>query len=337
MNNIEYAFMAKELAQLEGRHFSKIWKTGEKSFRMKIGEQQLSLELPLRLGLAKYISPGDDGDMLVQRLRKILDNQKLASVSQYKSDRIIVFKFEKDTLIAEMFSKGNLILINADGKILANFRDESWKDREIGMGQIYKFPQSQGEPDLEKTLSEKYAIVCLMRLPLGKEYVKEMLFRCKIEEKRPGSSLSKDEISCLKKEYEKIISSLSPILFLKDGNPADYGLVDFAKNSGCEQIQAPSLSEAIEDYCRNPPAGGKSAVLEKLERRMAEQKSALATLESAEKEAKEKGDFIYSNYGKVQAVLDEAQSIGINALKEEVCSLPIVKKDGKKKEIEVEF
>ncbi len=342
MQNLEYSFMVRELRQLEGKHFSKIYRMGENSFRIKIGDSHLIIDLPFRVGIAKYLPKGEEGSGFTEKLRKELDNRKLNSIYQCGKDRIIALEFDDSVLFLEMFAKGNIILTDKQGKIVEVLREERWKDRTLKKGETYKEPQSSVIEELEKTLSEKYAIVCLIKLPLGKEYAKEMLERCGIEERKPGNTLSKDEISCLKKEYAAIVAEQKPYLFLENGKPLDYGLVKFKKyetgNAKLETKEMPTLSEAMEEYYANAPKPKTgNTKLEKLRRRLEEQLAALEKLKIEEKEAKEKGDFIYANYQKIEELLEMAKKAGMNNLGAVFKDYKIWKIDKEKKEIELEL
>lgn len=332
MQNIEYFYIVRELSQLENKHFSKIYSLGEKSFRMKIGNDNIIIELPIRLGIAKYLEKSETS-AFTEKIRKILNNQKLLKISQYGNDRILEFDFEKNILFLEMFAKGNFILTNNDRKIAAVFREEMWKDRILKNGAVYNAPKNEITENFEKTLSEKYIIVCLLKLPLGKEYVKEMLAKCRIDEKKPGNALNESEILSLKNEYEKILQNLKPYLFLENGKIVDYGLTKFKKYENLETKEMLSLSEAMEEFYAFASKEKKSEKIEALERRLNEQNAMLEKLKQEESEAKEKGDFIYMNYEKIEKILQSAKEIGIQNIDK---LNNVLKIDKRKKEIELE-
>lgn len=337
MQNLEYSYIVRELSQLEGKHFSKIYSLGGKSFRIKVGDAQIIIDLPLRVGIAKYISKSEEPTGFTEKMKKMLDNQKLMRVYQCGKDRIIALEFEKNVLFLEMFAKGNIILSGKDGKITEVLREEKWKDRILKRGEEYKEPKSGIVEEIEKTISEKYIIVCLLKLPLGKEYAKEMLARCGIEEKKPGNSLSEKEISCLKKEYPDILQNQKPRLFLENGKPIDFGLIKFKKYGNFEIREMPSLSEAMDEFYSSVPKEKKSGKMEKLERRLEEQLAMLEKLKQEEKEAKEKGDFIYSNYQQIEEILEIAKKAGINKAEEALKKYNILKINKEKKEVELEL
>lgn len=331
--------MAKELAKLQGERFSKAYELGDNTFRLKIGDSHLIVELPLRIGIAKYIKKEQESGRFIQKLKKTLDNQKLIKVYQQGQDRILILEFEAANLFVELFSKGNLILAEKSGKILDVFREEKWKDRILARGENYLPPPSTFAEKIEDAISEKYAIVCLMNLPLGKDYGLEMLASCKIEEKKPGTSLSKQEISCLQSKYSEILDNQKPLLFLKEGKPVDYSLFPLSKYSLLEQRVMPSLSEAMEEFYSFAPGQGKSPRMEKLERRLEEQISSLANLKEKEKEAREKGDYIHSHFQEIEQILELCKKSGIQNVAQALQSAgyKILKIEKAKKEIELDL
>jgi len=339
MQNLECTFMARELAQLEGKHFSKVYRIGERAFRMKIGDAQVIAQVPDRISIAKYIPKAGEQDGFVQNASRILDNQRLLEVRQLGKDRIIAFEFDKNTVYFELFAKGNIVVADKDGKIALALKEEKWKDREIGRGRQYKAPPNSFCNSVDETLSEKYAIVCLLRLPLGKDYAKEMLQRCSIDERKAGNALSMPEVECLGKEHSEITENAKPFLFLEKGKPVDYGLAGLKKYAGADfdVKETASLSEAMEEYYANAPEKKKNEKMEKLERRLEEQISTLEALRQKEKEAKEKGDYIYANYQKVEEILEKAKKSGINDVEKALRDYSIVGVDRKKKEVEIEL
>ncbi len=337
MQTIEYSYIVRELALFEKKHFSKIYKIRENSFRIKIGNSHIIVELPIRVGIAKYITKSENPNNFTEKIKKILDNQKLQKVSQCGNDRLLSFEFEDNILFLEMFAKGNIILTNKNRRILEVFREEKWKDRTLTKGLQYIEPQSGVVKNIEKTLSEKYIIICLLKLPLGKEYVKEMLTRCGIDEKKPGVSLTKNEISYLEKELENISENQKPYLFLENNIPVDFGLIKFKKYEKLEIKEMPSLSEAMEELYITIPKTQKNERMEKLEHRLEEQRFALEKLKKEELENKEIGGYIYTNYQKIEELLEIAKKAGINNLSEAFKNYKTLKIDKEKKEVELEL
>lgn len=337
MENIEYAYVINELAQLKGKHFSKVYKIGENSFRLKIGNEQIAVVLSVRIGLTKYIEKSLEPCGFTRKIKRTFDNQKLINVSQCGKDRIVVFEFEKNFLIFEMFGKGNIILTDKENIIIAVLRNEQWKDRVLRNEEVYKKPQNSIVDEIEKTLSEKYIILCLLKLGLGKKYAKEMLKKAEIDEKKAGDSLSKNEIELLKKEYQNILKNQRPYLFIKNDEILDYGLSRFSEYEKYEIKEMKTLSEAIDEFYFKTPKTQKSTKLKQLQHRLEQQIKSLEELNQRIKDARDKGDFIYANYDKIEDILKIAKKAGIENVNKALEKYTIAGIDKKKKEIELEL
>jgi predicted ribosome quality control (RQC) complex YloA/Tae2 family protein len=300
MSNLEYSFLANELSKLVGKHLSKVRKVSENIYRVKIGTSEILCEPGVRMHITKYIEPTEK-DRFVEKVEKELDNAKLLGVEQINNDRIIAFNFNLGILVFEMFGKGNIILVR-DEKTVTSLKNESWSDREIKAGKAYKYPR---KPSDELKVSDKYIIVSLTKLPLGKDYALEALARVEIDEKTPGSKLSKKQLESLENEISKIRTDAKPFLFLEDGKPSEYALAKLRQHSSLEPKEMPSLSEAADEYYNSVESPNEN--LEKLQRRLDKQKERLEKMLVEEKELREKGDYIYANYQEIESVLAEAK------------------------------
>lgn len=328
MDNLDYSFMVRELSKkLIGRHFNRIRRIGEGVYRVKIGSLEVLCELGVRIHLTRFLEEAEPPDRFVQKMEKELDNAKLISIEQVNLDRIISFVFNRGSLVFEMFGKGNIILVR-EGNIIDALKHESWADREIRPGMPYKAPPKK--PGAELELSDKYVIVSLMRLPLGKGYALEALRRAGIDEKTPGSGLSEGQVACLKKEIGLLRSSTRPLLFMRDGSIMAYSLTGLSQYSGYERREMPSLSEALDEY--HSSFVEVDPELEKLQRRLEKQEERLGSLSKDEVELKEKGDLIYEKYIEIESILAAAKSGKADGLERYKAII-----DKKEKSVEVEL
>lgn len=356
MENLEYSTIVAELQTLIGKHFSNIQMPGEGKYRLRIGSTDILAELGKRLYITRYIEEPLEADQFAKKVKKELDNSRLVSVEQKNNDRIVVFEFEcgKDesgkkqilSLIFEMFAKGNAIIISGkDNTTIAAYREEKWADREIKRNKIYSFPKSNiavNINDARKTSPGKYIVVCLMKLPLGKIYVKELLAKCGIDEKKPENGLTEKESDELEREFKNITGTKGAFVFVKEGSIVDYGVCPLAIYADAIAEKRKTISEAADDYYfkgKEPEIElKKSEKLQKLERRLAEQEKTLIETLALEKELKETGEFIYGNYETIEQVLSEAKKIGIqNVESQKGVSSKLKITDKKKKEIEIEL
>jgi len=303
MTNLDYSFIVKELSALAGKHFSRIRKLGEGLYRMKIGSTEILSENGIRLHATKYIEEAGIPDKFVQKVSKELDNAKLLSVEQINNDRVVSFNFNMGQLVFELFSDGNIILVR-DGKTVCAARYETWAGREIKAGEEYKPPPNIPSEKLE--LSDRYIITSLVKLPFGKEYALEALARAGINEKKPGSELSKEEVSRLEGELATIKKSASPYVFYQEGKPVAFSLAKLSEYKDMESRHFPTLSEAADEYYASVERPDPR--LEKLLQRLEKQQKRLPSLSEEEKKNKAKGDFVYQKYTEIERILELARA-----------------------------
>ncbi len=146
--------MARELdKELSGGFFDKAQQVGPQefklSFRTKNGRRDVLVRLPGLVNLTEYKIPSPKKPSnFVMMLRKNLSGKKLVKVTQHDSDRILVFDFGNKKLVLELFSHGNMILLE-DSLIKLVFRSEEWRDRKIKPGKEYIFPKKEADPESE--------------------------------------------------------------------------------------------------------------------------------------------------------------------------------------------
>ncbi|HSB46373.1 MAG TPA: NFACT family protein [Candidatus Bilamarchaeum sp.] len=326
MNNLEYSFLADELARgLVGKHFGRMRKLGENTYRMKIGSFEVLCELGVRIHLTKYLTESDSSDKFSEKLGKELDNAKLLAVEQVNKDRILSFVFDKGTLVFEMFGNGNAVLVRGGATVCAH-RYESWSDREIKAGAAYSSPRNVPSDKVEA--GDRYIIVSLTKLPLGKEYALEALARLGIDEKTPGTSLSGNKLLSIEQEIAKIRSGAKPYGFFDGARMEDFALTMLSKHKALEAREFPSLSDAIDEYYSKLEAPNPK--LEKLTERLAKQAERVALLEAEEKEYRARGDYIYEKYAEAERAIALAKAGKFEELGE-------AKIDKKEKSVEIEL
>lgn len=333
MLGLEYGYLVKELQELVGKRFSKIAKT-KSGYRMKVGSADLACRPGIRLYTTKYIEEAEDADAFVEKARKELKGKILKGIEQLNNDRIIVFDFDGFKLYFEMFAKGNLILVK-EGKTVSALRYEQWKDREIKTNKQYKPPEAPPQ-EIDEVLSGNYIIVSLLKLPLGRLYVEELLERTGTDEKTPGIELSKEQIKKLNNALEEMKKEFRPYLFYADEIPVDFGLLKFSKYGETEARETKTLSEAADEFYFRQPKTVKKPGIEKLERRLEKQEEYIEKLRKEEKELKEKGDFIYEHYQEVEEILEAARNSNLDEIEEKLSKYK-VKLNKKEKTIEADI
>ncbi len=340
MSSLEYAAVVQELQALVGKRFGRMRRLPGGIYRMKIGDAEIIIEPGVRLHRTKYMEEAETQDQLAQKADSELENAKLASVRQVNDDRIVEFGFEarktesgRAAIVFEMFGKGNAVLVE-NGVTLAAMKEESWADREIRKGRAYAYPKPNNVPTFREALSDRYVIIALLKLPLGKEYAQEILSRCGIPEKTPGTELTAKQAERIEAEVAAVRGAQSPLVFYEGGKPVDYGLAPFAKYA--ESRAFSTINEALDEFYWSAEHEVRNPELEKLERRLEEQEKRMTELEREEALHKTDGDYIYANYEAIERVLKEARAVPLDELEKKLAKLK-PKVDKKEKSMEIEL
>lgn len=268
----------------------------------------------------------------IMAMRKLLANGKIKSVSQHNLERIIIFEIEKagflHKLIIELFSKGNIILVDSQGVILLSFVSHSWKTRIIKKGEEYSSPPSRfnfldTNLDLFKTMlknSNKDLVRTLATtFNLGGLWSEEICLRARIAKNRSVEDLGEDEIERVYEVIAELIDQFKqrkfqPSLVYKIKN-GEKELVDMTpikflmyESEGYSIKEMESFSQAADFYWKEEVKKDERQIkfeseLAKLERILAIQKETRHRLEKEANELKRKGDLLYINYKKCEELL----------------------------------
>jgi len=319
--------MAKELSCLEGSRIQKIHSLGHNEFRFKLysansGDSLLLVDLKKRVALTKLVKEAPQSPpQLVMLLRKRLGGAVVKKVSQHGLDRVLFIDLDaKDgsyRLVFEMFSKGNLILLDEKGVVVACMRSEEWKDRKIKPRHPYSPPATSKldprdltEAKLSSLLNDKKIVACLAScLNLGSLFVEEALTRAGVDYSKKASSLSPEEIAGIHSAIHSVFEELSsptPRVFYEEGKAVDYSPIRLESKKGLEEKEFPTLSEALDEYW----GAGEEKEFEsklskkkgKLEQALEIQLSSVSEFEGQAEEAKLAGDKLYEHYQEVEAV-----------------------------------
>ncbi|MEM3556154.1 MAG: NFACT family protein [Candidatus Micrarchaeia archaeon] len=319
--NIELYCICKELQAVVGARLEKIYEIEKDEFRLRFhlptGDIDVFCKLRERINITQYLkeAPQKPSDFAMG-LRKYIEGARVKSVMQYGLDRVVLFEFERKNtflLIFEMFSHGNLILTDSNYKIIHSYRAEEWKDRKIKRGEKYNFPHSEridpfelNEQKLAALLDSKKLVPSLSsKINLSPSYIEEACRRAKLDLERNADSLSQAEIRELFAGFIEVIENVNkpqPTIYVSNGKYVDYSLFPFKKYENAEKIYFKSLSALLDDFYLHYEE--KEEKDERAEFRLKQQEKSLKELREKAKQSKEAGDLIYSNFNKVEAILN---------------------------------
>ena len=231
MTSADVAAMVAELTVGENTlldaKVEKIYQPDESEIRINLfirnkGRDNLIIESGKRFHMSKYLKESPKvAQSFPMLLRKHIMGARITSIEQHEFDRIVKIGLlrggEETVLIAELFSKGNIILTDKEGKIILPMKPVTFKDRRIRAGEIYELPKNQLNP-MKTSIEEMKEIFAASdrdtirtlanQFNLGGLYSEEIFRRCAIDKSKPANELTDDEIKII---FETISKTLGPI------------------------------------------------------------------------------------------------------------------------------
>ncbi len=342
MTSFDIAALIQELdSRLKGSRVSNIYQTNSSVFLLKLHQKGkedswLLIEPGRRLHLTSFvIEKPRYPPQFCRNLRKYLRNAVLTSVRQIDFERLVEFTFNIEKteyrLIIELFSRGNIVLIDPAERILHALHFRRMKDRNIIRGEPFSPPPPSGanpwtmsssSSDLIRDLGELELVRGLTRVfSIGGQYAEELLLRSNVDKRIPCSSLSQEQFSRILEALETLRESL----FLEELNPGiilnpektwiDVVPIQLKRYESFEKRSFPTFNEACDEYFiqkaqqdkeREEPEGGK-AVNEQL-RILTSQRRQLEEQTREAEELKAIGDLIYLHYSELSDVLQKVQT-----------------------------
>ncbi|MFB6144312.1 MAG: ribosome rescue protein RqcH [Candidatus Nanohaloarchaea archaeon] len=322
LTSLDLSFLMQDIGELEGGHVQKVYQRGDEltvevyvggegKKRLIIGPSYCYLTNYKRDNPTK--PPG-----FCMELRKHLG--KIDSIKQRGFDRILEIKSGDHRLIAEMFGKGNLILVN-NGEIARALNEEEWADRTIKVGEDYRYPEPATDPReavFENAVEDGEIVRELAsKLSLGGIYAEEICARAGVDKNTPVEDLDREELENVKSEFENLLSQdPKPVLYIDElpERAAPFPLETF---SGYEEESFESFSRAVDElFYRRQKQENRRKQLEafrekkqKLEHQEQQQERKIEGLETAAEENREKAELIYTEYNELEQLkqmLEEA-------------------------------
>lgn len=341
MSFVEISALTRELADLANARVDKIYQPNRKQVLVQMyhtvfKQITLKISLPDYITLSTYkLEVPENPTHFVMFLRKYLSNSRLKSVSQPPFERIVEFVFQKGTdkyiLICELFSKGNIILADADYKVLIPMQAQTWKDRTIRAKEKYEYPPKEFDPgNLDfaafKALmlgSERNQIVKSLAtvLSFGGIYAEELCSISKIEKTTNPKDLSDDDYRILFKTVLDFIESLGekelqPQMIFDDSHePVDVQPFELEIYKGYEKKYFDDFFSALDEYFVQHIKTKKVSLketdvdreIQKHELRLKNHQEYLDELKQKIAELKRRGDAIYQHLGEIQDIFHTIQ------------------------------
>ncbi|MFB6145413.1 MAG: ribosome rescue protein RqcH [Candidatus Nanohaloarchaea archaeon] len=327
LTSLDLSILMEDFKQLENGHVQKVYQRGQE-FTLEIyvpgdGKKRLILG-PSYAFLSKYKrdNPTKPPGFCME-LRKHLGS--INSIKQRGFDRILEIKSGDYTFIAEIFGRGNFILLKNE-KIIGALRQEDWADRTIRTGEEYIYPEPAADPRemgsyFDEMQEGEIVKELASSLSLGGVYAEEICSRVGIDKHTEIEELDEKEKEAVEAEIDNLLlNERYPGIYRDEKDLKRAVPFQLKKYSDLDFEEMESFSKALDEfYYRKEKRKKEKKVEEKynekkegLERQKEQQEGKIQGLKKAAEERREKAELIYENY----QVLEEIQSMVENAIEE---------------------
>lgn len=340
MSNVDIYTICQELNQLlSGARVDKSFQPTKDTVLMRFhvtGEGRVDVVFQAGVRTHKTQYPLDNPKVppsFPMLLRKRLRGATVNYIRQHNFDRVIEISMSKETdytLIIELFSKGNIILLDEDKNIILPLKRKLFSDRDISSKKEYIFPQEHGINPLDFDKSDLVRVCegsqvdiarTLARNNFGGLYSEEVLLRAGIDKTTPAGELGSDELDKIFDSINDLFgglvdSNFSPRIVRnnnsKSGRKEDVLPLELDIYSDADSEVFSTYNEAADEFyskkVQNEIKGVQEAIwqkkVDKYAKRLSIQEETLEGFKETIVKSTLKGDLIYSNYTQIQSIIN---------------------------------
>ncbi len=255
LSSLDLVFLIEELQSIVGSKIQKVKQAGQTiAFELYKEKESVLKVRPHSIYLSVAMRAEDPTDFCMS-LRKHLTGKEITGLRQHKFDRVIEIDIEEFTLIIELFSTGNIVLVQ-DGLIKAVMHRQQWSSRTLKIKEVYKHPPSNVNPfaqdflSLQKAFQVDKELVKFLATDLGfgGTYAEELCQRTGIEKTKTAKLSTQQEIDKLFRTLQEIKDSPKPQIIFEDGQQADVVPFSLIIYAGKERKEFPNFNEAVREY-----------------------------------------------------------------------------------------
>lgn len=337
MSSVDVAAVVQELSEfILDAKLGKIYQTTPDEIRIRVytrdrGREDLVIEAGRRLHLTRGPRPSPRiPPAFPMLLRKHLMGGRIKEIKQYDFDRIVEFYITRGglttILVAELFSQGNIVLLDSERRIILPLKSLTFKGRTLRRGEPYGYPPAQLSPleaaaeDLSRIMSESKADVVrtlATRLNMGGLYAEETLMVAGVDKTTPAREATPEQVEAmvvaLRDLFQPIVEdNLHPHVVIRDSEPIDVLPIELRSYEGLERRYYPSINEALDAYFSVQveeaavERRGEKIVrkLSRLERRLEKQQAAMERFEQEAERSIAIGEAIYAHYQEIEEIFN---------------------------------
>ncbi len=265
-------------------------------------------------------------------LRKYLMKGRIIDIVQHEFDRIIKIIIGKKegnyTLVCEFFSKGNIILVNPNRNIIIPLVRETWAYRKIKGQEKYIPPPPQLNPlnisfnEFKKRFKESTSDVVrtlAVSLNLSGGIAEEICIKSNIDKKKYIENINEKDLLKIFKNIQSFLKKFIDkkfqyYLVKKNNTIIDIIPFKFEKYSDANFEKIDNFCKGLSFFINKKEIGSDNKtdfnkILNKLERKLMQQKEAIVNIQKQIDEKKRDGDIIYLHYKEIEELLNEIREV----------------------------
>jgi len=319
MSSFDIKACVDELQTLIDGKIEKIYHYPPDEVRIKVyskeGRKDLIIEAGKRIHLTKFPKQSPRfPSSFAMILRKHLEGGRIKEIKQYDFDRIVEINIERrderKKIIAELFSKGNVILANDRFEIIMPLKFR-FKPKEV-----YKFPEPKNPIELVDKIKEykREVVKALAGIGLGGLYAEEVCLRAEINKNKKVEELEEDEMARIREIvvslFKAVENDKSPQIIIKNDEYFDVVPINLRYYEGLEKRFFDDFNSALDEYYSKKivemaeKEERRSEKLEKLRKRLELQMETKKKFEMEVEKYKRIGDLIYENYSTLEKIIE---------------------------------
>ncbi|MBU4189537.1 MAG: NFACT family protein, partial [Candidatus Thermoplasmatota archaeon] len=327
LSSLDIATLTKEFQTIVGGYVEKIYQTSKDEILIRIKTKKEKIKLLIHAGkyvciTKKSIESPKTPTTFAMTLRKYLTNAMITGVKQHDFDRIIEFDLGKYRIVAELFSKGNILLLE-DSKIIVPLSYQKWGHRILKTKADYVYPPGRcnslllsfeefkdilgkTEKDIVRTLA--------LDMNLGGLYSEEICLNAGVD--KNIKKLNEKDIKKIHDAFLNLMEmEMKPLIVFRDDEMVDVLPVKLSIYHGCDVKEYSSFNESVDEFfsekkeimVEEKKSSEHHEIIEKYGRQRMQQENALKKFEKEITENKKKADMIYENYSLVDKILQRVK------------------------------
>lgn len=331
--------IVSELQDIIGCFVEKIYQLSRDEILIRVQQKTMNQKetLYIRNGelicrTQKQFDTPEKPSLFAMTLRKYLLNGKIRKITQHEFDRIInitIGRKEGDyTLVCELFSKGNILLLNPEGRIIRPLIKQEWSARVIKSGETYRPPPAQTNPfqltketfqDLLSKSQKDLIRTLATSVNLSGLYAEELCTRTSIDKQKKTQELNQEDYDILYDELQRLLGlfqnkKIQPLFVKKNNDIIDILPFPFKSYTDVTYEETPSFTKGLDVFLhkrknQKPKETAHQKNIEKLQRQLTQQQALLEEFTKNIAAKKHEADLLYLNYQAIENVLTQIKEV----------------------------